>query len=206
MFETLYADPARLEQFLDAMAGISTANFEAFVEKFDFSRYRTLCDVGGASGRLCMIAARRNPHLRCMSGDLPGVTAIARKRIAAAGLSDRIEAVNLDFFGEPLPKADVITMGLILHDWNLPKKMQLIRAAYDALPEGGAFVAIEHMIDDARRTNAFGLQMSLNMLIEFGDSFDFTAADFFGWCKETGFRRMEKIPLTDVASAGVAYK
>ena len=67
---------------------------------------------------------------------------------------------------------------MILHDWNLEKKMHLVRAAYDALPPGGAFVVIENIIDDARRENAFGLMMSLNMLIEFGDAFDFTGADF----------------------------
>ena len=74
-------------------------------------------------------------------------------------------------------------MGMILHDWNLEKKLHLIRAAYDALPPGGAFVVVENLIDDARRDNAFGLMMSLNMLIEFGEAFDFTAADFFGWCR-----------------------
>ena len=100
----------------------------------------------------------------------------------------------------------MITMGMILHDWNLEKKMHLIRAAYDALPPGGAFVVIENLIDDARRENAFGLLMSLNMLIEFGDAFDFTAADFFGWCREVGFTRTEVIPLAGPASAGVAYK
>jgi hypothetical protein len=97
-------------------------------------------------------------------------------------------------------------MGMILHDWNLEKKMRLVRAAYEALPPGGAFVVVENLIDDARRENAFGLMMSLNMLIEFGDAFDFTAADFFGWCHEVGFRRTEVIPLEGPASAGVAYK
>ena len=111
-----------------------------------------------------------------------------------------------DFFADPLPKADVITMGLILHDWNLERKMQLIRAAYAALPEGGAFIVVENLIDDARRENAFGLLMSLNMLIEFGDAFDFTGADFAGWCKEVGFRDVERLPLAGPASAGIAYK
>ena len=95
-------------------------------------------------------------------------------------------------------------MGMILHDWNLEKKLHLIRAAYEALRPGGAFVAIEHLIDDARRENAFGLMMSLNMLIEFGDAFDYTGADFAGWCTEVGFRETRVIPLTPTASAAVA--
>jgi hypothetical protein len=206
MFQELYSDPNRLEQFMDAMSGISAGNFHAFAQKFDFSRYHTLCDVGGATGKLSIIVAKQHPHLRCTTVDLPLVTPIAERKIAAAGLSDRVSAKSVDIFADPLPRADVITMGLILHDWNLEKKMQLIRAAYDALPPGGAFVVIENLIDDARRENAFGLMMSLNMLIEFGDAFDFTGADFFGWCRSVGFHKTEVIPLTGPASAGVAYK
>lgn len=206
MFAELYRVPERLEQFMNAMSGISKGNFQALAEQFDFSRYRTLCDVGGATGQLSMAVARRHPQMRCVSADLPAVVPIAERHVAAAGLADRVAATALDFFAEPLPKADVITMGLILHDWNLEKKMHLIRAAYEALPPGGAFIVVENLIDDARRENAFGLMMSLNMLIEFGDAFDFTGADFSRWCREVGFSRTEIIPLGGPASAGVAYK
>ena len=144
--------------------------------------------------------------MTCISADLPEATSIAERKIAGAGLSDRVAARPLDFFADPLPKADVITMGMILHDWNLETKRQLVRKTYDALPEGGAFVVIENLIDDARRENAFGLMMSLNMLIEFGEAFDFTFADFTGWCRDAGFRTFEVIPLGGPASAGVAYK
>jgi hypothetical protein len=206
IFEELYSDSAKLEQFLGAMTGISRLNFEALAETFDFSKYQTLCDVGGATGLLCIEAAKRHAHLKCESFDLPQVEPVARKHIASAGLSERVTAVSGDFFKDPLPKADVITMGMILHDWNLEKKMHLIRAAYDALPEGGALVAIEALIDDGRRENVQGLLMSLNMLIEFGDAFDYTGADFRGWCSEVGFTRFEVIPLGGPSSAAVAYK
>lgn len=206
VFAELYSKPERLTQFLDAMAGISGPNFRSFAGKFDFSRYSSLCDVGGATGLLSMIVAERHPHMRCISADLPVVTAIAEQRISAAGLAQRVSAQALDFFAEPLPTADVITMGMILHDWNLQNKMHLIRAAYAALPEGGALVVIENLIDDARRDNAFGLMMSLNMLIELGDGFDYTGADFAGWCHQAGFSRVEVIALGGPASAAVAYK
>jgi O-methyltransferase/methyltransferase family protein len=206
MFEELYRDPARLEQFMHAMSGISGGNFAAFAEKFDFSAHRTFCDVGGATGQLSCVVAARHPHLRCTTLDLPVVVPIAQRRIAAEGLAGRVTARAIDFFTDPFPAADVVSMGMILHDWNLEKKLHLIRAAYEALPPGGAFVAIEHLIDDARRANAFGLLMSLNMLIEFGDAFDFTGADFGRWCTQVGFTETQVIPLTPTASAAVAYK
>jgi hypothetical protein len=206
MFEELYSELPRLEQFMGAMTGLSRINFEAFASKFDFSHFNTLCDVGGATGLLSIEVAKKHPHLRCISFDLPPVEAIAQKHIAAAGLSDRISTAAGDFFQDPLPKADVITMGMILHDWNLEKKMHLIRAAYDALPAGGALVAIEALIDDDRRQNVFGLLMSLNMLIEFGDAFDYSGADFRGWCSAVGFQRFEVMHLAGPSSAAIAYK
>jgi hypothetical protein len=206
IFEELYSDLPKLEQFLGAMSGLSLTNFKTLAERFDFSSYSTLCDVGGASGQLSILVAGRHAHMRCISFDLPAVEPIAKKTIAAAGLADRVTTAAGDFFEDPLPKADVITMGMILHDWNLEKKRHLVRAAYDALPDGGAFVAIENLIDDERRENIFGLLMSLNMLIEFGDAFDFTGADFRGWCEEAGFKRFDVLHLAGPCSAAVAYK
>jgi predicted O-methyltransferase YrrM len=206
MFDELYSDPERLEQFMRAMQGISAGGFLALAEKFDFSRYQTVCDVGGATGQLSLILAQRHPHLRCISFDLPVVEPIARRTIEAAGMEDRVSAASGDFFVDPFPRADVITMSLILHDWNLERKMALIGSAYEALPEGGAFIAIENLIDDARRENAFGLMMSLNMLIEFGDAFDFTGREFAEWSREVGFREVEILPLAGPASAAIAYK
>jgi hypothetical protein len=206
MFEELYSDLPRLEQFMGAMTGLSRINFEAFATKFDFSKYQTLCDVGGATGLLSIEVAKQQRHLKCISFDLPEVQPIAKKHIAAAGLEQRVSTGAGDFFKDPLPKADVITMGMILHDWNLEKKMHLIRSAYEALPAGGALVAIEALIDDARRENIQGLLMSLNMLIEFGDAFDYTGADFRQWCSEVGFKRFAVIHLAGPSSAAVAYK
>jgi ubiquinone/menaquinone biosynthesis C-methylase UbiE len=206
MFAELYSDPARLEQFMNAMAGISMANFTAFAEKFDFSKYRTLADIGGATGQLSAIVAARHPHMQCRTCDLAEVRPIAERRLKERDLGGRVVTDTIDFFADEFPKADIITMGMILHDWNLEKKKMLIAKAYRALPPGGALVAIENLIDDDRRQNAFGLMMSLNMLIEFGDAFDFTGAQFTEWCKEQGFSRCEIIHLAGPASAAVAYK
>ena len=206
IFETVYSDPNGLKQFLEAMSGISAGNFMALSEKFDFSTYNTLCDVGGAEGLLSILVARANPHMRCTTADLLPVEPISRGKISDAGLSDRVDTAVIDFFNDDLPRADVITMGMILHDWDLPTKRMLIGKAYDALPEGGAFIVIEQLIDDARRENVFGLMMSLNMLIEGGDAFDYTGADFTAWCTEAGFSRCEVMHLAGPSSAAIAYK
>jgi hypothetical protein len=206
MFDELYANPARLEQFMNAMSGLSAANFAALAETFDFSHYSTLADIGGASGQLSCLVASRHPHLSCRSCDLPVVKPIAERNIAKQGLSERVRVDVVDFLQDEFPSADVITMGMILHDWNLAHKKMLIAKAFRALPKGGVLIAIENIIDDDRRKNAFGLLMSLNMLIEFGDAFDFTGGDFAGWCREAGFSSCEVRHLAGPASAAIAYK
>jgi predicted O-methyltransferase YrrM len=206
LFEALYADPDRLEQFIAAMSSLSRGNFQAFAGKFDFANYKTLCDVGGAAGIMSQVITTHHPQIQCISFDLPQVEPIAKRSIAQAGLSDRIQVISGDFFNDALPKVDIITMSTILHDWNLEIKKHLIRLAYEALPEGGALVAIENLIDDDRKENAFGLMMSLNMLVETGDGFDYTGADFWSWCQEAGFKRYEVLHLAGPCSAAIAYK
>ena len=98
------------------MTGLSRINFEALADKFDFFRYSSLCDVGGATGLLYIEVAKKHPRIECISFDLPPVEPVTKKHIAAAGLTDRIRTAPGDFFQDPLPKAGVITIGIILHD------------------------------------------------------------------------------------------
>jgi hypothetical protein len=99
----------------------------------------------------------------------------------------------------------VLVMGHILHDWDLGQKKGLIAKAYAALPAGGALLVYEALIDDERRQNAFGLLMSLNMLIETPGGFDYTGADCRGWMREAGFRdtRVEHLVGPDSMVVGV---
>lgn len=206
MFEAIYADQDRLKEFLHAMGGVQMGNFMMLANAFDFSKYQTLCDVGGSGGNLCIHVAKNNPHMKCSTFDLPPVTPIANENIQKMGLSDRVEAVSGDFFKDDLPKADVITMGNILHDWGKEDKLMLIDKAYKALPKGGTLIVIENIIDNDRRHNAFGLMMSLNMAIETDEGYDFTAADFDKLAKQVGFEKTDIMPLTGPTSAIIAIK
>ena len=206
VFEMLYEDPAKMREFIMAMGGIQLGNFVTFAKTFDFSGYKTHCDVGGSGAHLSIQVALNNPHMKCTSFDLPVVNPVARELLEGAGLADRVELADGDFFKDPLPHADVITMGNILHDWGKADKKMLIKKAFDALPEGGSFVVIENIIDDDRSKNAFGLMMSLNMLMETEAGYDFSGADFDELAKEAGFKETRVIPLTGPSSAAIAIK
>jgi hypothetical protein len=206
LFETLYSDPERLEQFLSAMTGLSLGVAHALAKQFPWPEYRSFVDVGVAQGSLPVVLAQAHKHLRGVGADLPVVGPIFERYVRAQGLEDRLRFVALDFFREPLPRADVIIMGHILHDWDLATKKMLVGKAYDALPAGGALVVFEALIDDERRHNAFGLLMSLNMLIETRGGFDYTGADCAAWMHEAGFRETRAEALCGPDSMVIGVK
>jgi SAM-dependent methyltransferase len=186
-FAALYDDPDRLRQFLHAMTGLSAGASMAIADKFPFDRYESVLDLGCAEGGLIVQLARTHEHLSGIGFDLPPAEGPFSEYVSSFGLGDRIVFAGGDFFNDPLPVADVITMGHILHDWGMDDKMRLLRKAYDALPAGGALVVYESLIDDQRRHNVQGLLMSLNMLIETPAGFDYTGADCQEWMRQTGF-------------------
>lgn len=138
--------------------------------------------------------------------DLPVVQPIFEAYAKDRGVAQRLRFHPGNFFQDPLPKCEVIVMGHVLHDWNLDEKIMLLRKAYDALPAGGAVIIHEALIDDARKQNAFGLLMSLNMLIETHGGFDFTGADCRKWMKEVGFKRTQVMPLAGPDGMVVGFK
>jgi precorrin-6B methylase 2 len=205
-FEALYADPARLKEFLAAMTGVSHGANLTIARAFPWSDHRTFVDVGTAQGDLAAQIALAHPHLRGTGFDLPEVGPVFEEYVEKLGVSDRLSFQAGDFFRDDLPKADVILMGHVLHDWNLAEKKMLIRKAYEAVPDGGALVVYEAIIDDDRSKNAFGLLMSLNMLIETPGGFDYTGADCSDWMIEAGFTRTHVEPLVGPDSMVIAFK
>lgn len=206
MFETLYADPARLREFLQSMTGLSHGANMTIAKKLPWSDYRTFVDVGTAQGDLAAQIALANPHLKGIGFDLPEVAPIFEDYTAATKTADRVSFQPGNFMNDPIPSADVVLMGHILHDWDLQTKKMLIQKAYDALPAGGALVVYEAIIDDARNKNAFGLMMSLNMLVETPGGFDYTGADCSAWMREAGFRTTRVEALVGPDSMVVAIK
>ena len=206
VFETLYADPARLKEFLGAMTGISHGANMTIAHAFPWKDYRTFVDVGTAQGDLAVQIALANPHIRGAGFDLPEVAPIFEEYAATAGVTDKLTFQPGDFFKQDIPKADVVLMGHILHDWDLPTKKMLIKKAFDAIPVGGALIVYEAIIDDDRSKNAFGLMMSLNMLIETTGGYDYTGRDCSGWMKEAGFSTTRVEHLVGPDSMVIAIK
>jgi hypothetical protein len=206
LFGRLYADPEQLAIFLKGMTGVSRPIARQLAQRIDWSRYSSVIDIGTAEGTVPVTIGQAHPHLTGGGFDLPPVRPVFERNIRAEGLSDRLRFHPGDFFKDPLPAADVLVMGHILHDWDLEVKRQLLAKAHAALPKGGALVVYDMMIDDERRANATGLLMSLNMLIETPGGFDYTGADCAGWMREAGFAQARVEALEGPYSMAVATK
>lgn len=204
-FTALYADPARLREFLRAMSGVSRGANVAIAQRFPWAKHRSCADIGTAQGDLVTQIALAQPHLQGIGYDLPEVGPVFEEYVAANRLADRVRFQGGSFFTDDLPRADVLLFGHILHDWDLPTKQMLLRKAYAALPPGGAVIVYDAIIDDDRRQNAFGLLMSLNMVIETPGGFDYTGADCIGWMREAGFSecRVEHLVGPDSMVIGI---
>lgn len=205
-FAAMYADPKMLRGFLGAMSGVSAGAAQAIAAKFPWKDYKTFVDVGAAQGMVPATLARLHPHLSGIGFDLPQVGPVFEEFITGQRLSGRVRFQGGSFFVDALPGADVIVMGHILHDWDLAQKQMLLRKAFDALPKGGVIIVYDAIIDDDRRENAFGLLMSLNMLIETHGGFDYTGADCQGWMREAGFSVSRVEPLVGQESMVIGFK
>jgi len=205
-FAAIYAEPEALRAFLGAMTGVSFPVARAITAAFPWRDARSFADIGCAQGGCVAEIASAHPHLAAVGFDLPPVRPVFEEYVRGRGLADRARFQGGDFFADPLPSADVVVMGHTLHDWDLAQKKALLRKAHDALPEGGSVLVYDALIDDARRDRAFGLLMSLNMLIETPGGFDYTGADCIGWMREAGFRDARVQPLTGQHSMVVGTK
>ncbi len=199
-------DPARLRNFLNAMTGISLETSKVIARKFPWQHYRTFVDVGGAQGALSVQLAAAHRHLAGGSFDLEPIGRFFDEYVASFGLAERLRFYSGDFFEDPLPTADVLIMGHVLHNWNMEEKRVLIRKAFEALPEGGVLLVYEALIDDERRRNDFGLLMSLNMLLVTSGGFVYTGAECESWLREAGFGATRVEHLVGPDSMVVATK
>ncbi|CAE6837821.1 N,N-dimethyltransferase OxyT [Paraburkholderia aspalathi] len=195
LFDSIYHDEHTLRSFLRAMSGVSLGAAKAIAQKFPWQNYGTFIDIGTAQGALPVQVALAHPHLRGGGFDLPVVGPVFDEYVTSHGLQERLLFHPGDFFKDSCPSADVLVMGHILHDWDLEQKLVLLAKCYSALPPGGCLIVYDAVIDDDRRRNAFGLLMSLNMLIETSGGFDYTGAQCCTWMKEVGFTQIRVEPL-----------
>jgi hypothetical protein len=205
-YPALYDDTATRDIFLNGMSAGSLLAAKALAKKFPWHDFRTVIDVGTAQGCVPVEIARAHPHLTGGGFDLPPIEPSFASYVDKFGLSNRVRFYPGDFFTDPLPDAEVLVMGRILHNWDIPTRKLLITKAYRSLPVGGSLIVYDPLIADARGGDAHGLLSSLNMLIETKGGSEYTAADCIAWFRKAGFAETRIEPLDRLHTAVIGFK
>jgi len=182
-------DQARRD-FVLGMHGFGQISSPPVVAAFDLSRFKRLVDVGGATGHLAAAACARYPSLRAAVFDLPVTIKVVREFIERAGFKDRIELIPGDFFRDPLPEADLYSVGRILHDWSEQKIRRLLGKVYDGLPRGGALLVAERLLDEDKTGPVASLMQSLSMLV-CTEGKERTLSEYSALLKDAGFAEIQ---------------
>lgn len=165
IFSAFFRTEEAKRDFLLGMHGFGMLTSPAVTAAFDLSRFRTLCDLGGATGHLAIAACERYPNLRAIVFDLAPVVPIAREQLERSPARDRIQVIAGDFFADGLPPADLYALGRILHDWSEEKIRSLLARIHDRLPPAGGLLIAERLLNsDGVGPLGANLQ-SVNMLV-----------------------------------------
>ncbi len=205
-FSDLYRDQDALKDFLAGMTGITTGEATLIAARFPWRRFRTFVDVGAAQGALPVRVALSHPHLTGASYDLAAVGPIFEEYVASFGLGDRLRFLPGDMNDGPLPSADVICFGHLLHGYGEQKRRELIAKAYTAVAPGGALLVYDAMIDSGRRKNFMGLLSSLNIMLETREGFEATTDQCAGWLRDAGFADVTTRQVIGPTSMVFGYK
>jgi hypothetical protein len=205
-FSIVYGDPTTLRDFLAGMTGISTGEATLIAARFPWKHFRTFVDIGAAQGALPVRVALTHPHLSGASYDLAPVQPIFEEYVASFGLSDRLRFIAGDMLENPLPTADVISFGHVLHGRSAELRRELIGKAYSAVPPGGAVLIYDAMLNPDNPNNYMSLLSSLNIMLESRDGFEADTTECADWLRAAGFGRVTTRHLIGPTSMVFGYK
>jgi acetylserotonin N-methyltransferase len=205
LFDHFFRNDDSRRAFLSGMHGFGRLSSHKVARTFDLKSFQNLVDLGGATGHLCIAACEAHPHLHATVFDLPPVRDFAEEKIAASTVAGRVRFIAGDFFSDPLPPADLYSLGRIVHDWSEEKIRVLLRRIYDALPSGGGLLIAESLLDDDHTGPLPTLMQSLNMLV-CTEGKERTCSEYRGLLEAAGFRSIQCRRTGTILDAVLARK
>jgi acetylserotonin N-methyltransferase len=205
IFANFFRSEEAKREFLMGMHGYGLISSPQVVAAFDLGRFRTLVDLGGATGHLAIAACERYPRLQAVVFDLPEAAPLARQVVGTSAVADRVRVEAGDFFVDPLPAGDLYTLGRILHDWEESKILKLLQRAYEALSAGGAVLIAEKLLDEDKRGPRWAQMQSLNMLA-CTEGKERTLAEYEALLRQVGFREVSGRTTPSPLDAVLAVK
>ncbi|MET9863934.1 methyltransferase [Streptomyces smyrnaeus] len=204
-FEEVTRNPHILRQFVGMMDALTHVVGPELVGKFDWSGHSSVLDIGGARGNLCSIIVKAQPHLQGHVFDLPPMEPLFDEKVAEYGLTGKVTFHGGSFFTDPLPSADVVTLGHVLHDWDEKQRGELVAKAYRSVNPGGALLIYDRMLDD-EPDHVENLVISLDMLLVTDGGSEYPVSEVVAHAGRAGFASTEVLPLSDYDTLVICRK
>ncbi|MGE0563199.1 MAG: methyltransferase [Pseudolabrys sp.] len=192
LFDYLVANPEDGALFDEAMVGMHEAEGPAVVAVYDFSKFKSIVDLGGGTGSLLTAILRTYPQLRGIVFDLEKTMPAAERRLADAGLRDRCDAVAGDFFKSVPADHDCYLLSHVLHDWTDEQSIAILRNCRKAIPSDGRLLIVETVLPPGDVPH-HGKLLDLLMLTVPG-GLERTADEYAGLLEAAAFRLSRVIP------------
>jgi acetylserotonin O-methyltransferase len=165
IFSSFFRTDEAMRDLARGMHGFGMLTSPKIAAAFELDRFRSLADLGGATGHFAIAACELYPQLHGIVFDLPQVAILAREQVDLSSARERIEVVAGDFFEDQLPAADLYALGRILHDWSDEEIGLLLRKILSGLPAGGALLIAEKLLNEDGVGPVSANMQSLNMLV-----------------------------------------
>ena len=185
-------NPADAAVFNDSMSGMTAVVNESLTTLYDFSKFKTVVDVGGGHGALITRILKANPETKGVLYDAPQVVSGAQDRLNAEGLSDRCEAIGGDFFKSVPAGGDVYVMKWIIHDWEDEKAIRILKNCRAQMNPDSRLIIVDCVVPDSNEPH-FAKFIDLNMLVMTGGK-ERTQDEFAKLFDAAGFKLLRVIP------------
>jgi hypothetical protein len=161
-WSNLARDPEASVLFNEAMTAKSHAQIANVLGGYDFSRFKSIADVGGGRGHLLRAILEATPASTGVLFDLPQVI-----EHVSSDSSERLSLQAGDFFTDDLPTCDCYMIMDVLQDWSDTQALQILEAVRRVTPPTGKLLVIATMLPgEARRS--WGHELDIYMLAELG--------------------------------------
>jgi SAM-dependent methyltransferase len=196
-----HLSPDLRQMFSVGIEHFTAPSARALPDRYDFSRRRSLLDLGGGTGSFILAALERHPGLRATLFESPATAAIARQRLKAAGGLSNIEIVEGDLLKDALPEGhDTVLVANVIHLFSPESTRDLLRRVRAAVSSGAQLLLVDFWTDPTHTQPSLASLMAGEFLIVSGEGDVYSAEEVFGWLRECGFRPVDHIPLAGAAS------
>ena len=199
--------PDHIKAFIGAMHVVGSKTAPQVVAAVNPVKARKLLDIGGGSGTYTLAFLAAVPGMKATLFDLPEVIEMARERIRAAGVEERVTFVPGDFYKDPLPDGhDLALLSAIIHQNSPEQNRSLYERIFQALEPGGRIVIRDYVMAPDRTEPRDGALFAVNMLAGTKGGNTYTFAEIKDGLTATGFTRINLIQVQEMSSLVEGFK